>query len=221
MTENQRRIVIKAGLPAEKIYIKPNFYKYNRRPLLWSQRRGYALYIGRLTEEKGIRHLVKAWLDWGTEAPGLHIIGDGPLKKSLEQETFRCGPDKITFLGFVSEEEKHKQLSEAKLLVMPSLEYTETFGLVLIEAFAHGVPTAVSDVVPINSVSINGTTGFTFEPANTESLLKEVRTAWETPNMLEKLGAGACVEFESKYTEDVNYKMLMGIYEKAIERSKL
>ena len=51
---------------------------------------------------------------------------------------------------------------------------------------------------------------------NRQSLLNTVRTAWETPSLLEELGAGARAEFESKYTEDVNYKILMDIYEQAL-----
>ncbi len=216
MTEDQRNLVIEAGLPAEKVFIKPNFYKHNKKPLPWSQRNGYALYIGRLTEEKGIRHLIKAWLEWGIEAPSLHIIGDGPLKRSLEQDVYQYASGKITFLGFVSDDEKDKQLSEANLLIMPSLEYTETFGLVLIEAFSHGVPTAVSDVVPLNSVSINGLTGFTFKPANPISLLEKVRTAWNTPGLLEQLGQAAWTEFMAKYTKNANYRALLNIYSKAM-----
>ena len=55
---------------------------------------------------------------------------------------------------------------------------------------------------------------------NRQSLLNTVRTAWETPSLLEELGAGARAEFESKYTEDVNYRSLMDIYEKTIARKK-
>jgi len=50
--------------------------------------------------------------------------------------------------------------------------------------------------------------------------LNTVRTAWETPSLLEELGAGARAEFESQYNEDVNYRSLMDIYEKTIARKK-
>jgi glycosyltransferase involved in cell wall biosynthesis len=57
-----------------------------------------------------------------------------------------------------------------------------------------------------------------FEPGNPDSLLRQIRAAWEKPGLLERLGAGARAEFEAKYREDENYKMLMGIYEKALLR---
>ena len=103
--------------------------------------------------------------------------------------------------------------------ILPS-ECYETFGLVVVEAFAHGTPSAVSDLGPLPSIVQHGKSGIVFQPANPESLLKEVRTAWETPGLLERLGQGARAEFENKYTEEANYAALMEIYRQAIEVSR-
>jgi len=105
------------------------------------------------------------------------------------------------------------------LLVLPS-EWFEGFPMVIREAFAFGTPVAVSNIGPLPSIVQHGKNGVVFEPENPQSLLNTVRTAWEAPNLLEKLGAGARAEFESQYNEDVNYRSLMDIYEKTIARKK-
>ena len=88
--------------------------------------------------------------------------------------------------------------------------------MVLREAFAFGTPVAASAIGPLPSIVHPGENGVLFAPANPESLLREVRTAWETPGRLEQLGQGARQSFEARYTEDANYRMLMAIYQQAI-----
>ncbi len=89
--------------------------------------------------------------------------------------------------------------------------------MVVREAFAFGTPAAaVSAIGPLPSIVQPGGNGVVFAPANPESLLREVRAAWETPGLLERLGQGARQAFEARYTEDANAQMLMAIYQQAI-----
>ena len=92
--------------------------------------------------------------------------------------------------------------------------------MVVGEAFAFGTPAAVSNLGPLPSIIRAGESGVVFEPASPKSLLGAVRTAWQTPGLLERLGRGARSEFEAKYTEDANCTMLMEIYRRAIEVSR-
>ena len=92
--------------------------------------------------------------------------------------------------------------------------------MVVREAFAFGTPAAVSDIGPLPSIVQHGRSGVVFKPGNPESLLREVRSAWQAPGLLEELGRGARAEFEHRYTEDANYSMLMDIYQKAIAVSR-
>ena len=99
-------------------------------------------------------------------------------------------------------------------------ECLETFGLVVVEAFAHGTPAAVSNLGSLPSIVQHGQSGFVFQPSDSLSLLHEVRTAWQTPGLLESTAQGARREFENKYTEDENYTSLMDIYQQAIKVSR-
>jgi len=87
-------------------------------------------------------------------------------------------------------------------------------------ACAFGTPAAVSDLGPLPSIVQDRKSGIVFQPVNPESMLRELRAAWETPGLLERLGRGARTEFETKYTEEANYAALIEIYQKAIEVSR-
>jgi glycosyltransferase involved in cell wall biosynthesis len=174
------------------------------------------VFAGRLSAEKGVASLLRAWRAWGTNAPELRLVGDGDLR--LELERLACNLP-VRFLGQVDGAEAQRQIAGARLLVLPS-ECLETFGLAVSEAFAFGTPAAVSNIGPLPSIVRHGGSGVVFEPSNPESLLHAVRRAWETPGMLEQLGKGARKEFECKYTEDANYATLMDIYERAIAVSR-
>lgn len=216
LTEFQKELMIKAGLPREKVFVKPNFFPGKPKVKPWSEHHSYVVYAGRLSEEKGVLSLLNAWRDWGPSAPELRIIGDGKLRPVLEKMAYGLP---ISFLGTMSKDDTLEQISLAKLLILPS-ECFETFGLVAIEAFAHGVPVAVSNIGSLSSIVQHGRTGIVFQPSNPLSLLHEVKKAWHTPKLLESLGLNAYAEFESKYTEKANYLMLMEIYNEAIKISQ-
>jgi glycosyltransferase involved in cell wall biosynthesis len=217
LTDFAKNLVIKAGLPGHKVFVKPNFYPGKPVMISFKNRDDRVLFVGRMSREKGVENLIKAWLLWGNTAPELNIIGDGPLRMSLEK--LASLTTRIRFLGQLTVGETVESISYSKLMIVSS-ECFEGFPMVVREAFAFGTPAAVSNIGPLPSIVQHGISGVVFEPANPESLLREVRTAWETPGMLERLGAGARAEFEAKYTEEANYKMLMAIYEQAIEVSK-
>jgi glycosyltransferase involved in cell wall biosynthesis len=145
-----------------------------------------------LTAEKGVINLLKAWQLWGADAPELHIVGDGELRQELESLAKDLP---VRFLGQVSAEEAQQQIAQACLQILPS-EWFEGFPMVVREAFAFGTPAAVSDLGPLPTIVEHGKSGIVFQPANPQSLLAKVREAWETPGLLEVLGAGARHEFE-------------------------
>lgn len=216
LSEFQRELMIEAGLPRAKLHVKPNFYPGNPAIVAWPDRKPYVVFAGRLTAEKGVINLLRAWQAWGQSAPELRLVGDGELRSELERMAtgFR-----VRFLGQLSSDEAQDEIANARLQILPS-ECFEGFPMVVREAFAFGTPAAVSDIGPLPSIVQHGKSGVVFQPANPQSLLHSVRTAWETPGLLEHLGKGARAEFENKYTEDANYATLQEIYRKAIEVSR-
>jgi len=216
LSDFQRQLMSRSGLPASKVHVKPNFYPGMPLTVPWSDRGDYVVFVGRLTAEKGATTLLKAWRLWGSQAPELRVVGDGELRSELE--ALATGLP-VRFLGQVSSAEAQSQIASARLLVLPSVCF-EGFPMVVREAFAFGTPAALSNLGPLPSIVQHGESGVVFQAANPESLLHEVRGAWGAQGRLEKLGQGARREFETKYTEDSNYATLMNIYEQALKVSK-
>jgi glycosyltransferase involved in cell wall biosynthesis len=210
----QKDIVQKAGLPAEKIHIKPNFFpgKPVFRP--YSSRKNCAVFVGRLSPEKGVEDLLEAWAAWGTSAPELRIIGDGPLTASVQQFILQHPFAPIKLIGRLEAQQVEEEISCAKLMIVPSICF-EGFPLVIREAFALGTPVASSNVGPLPSIVGNGVSGINFEAANPISLLAQVSTLWKDQRLLSVLSQGALTAYQKLYNEEANYRKLMEIYDAA------
>lgn len=216
LTGFQRRVMIGAGLPPDKIHVKPNFYPGVPRVLPWAERRDRVVFVGRLSTEKGVGDLVSAWIAWGADAPELAMVGDGPLRAELQARVAALPyAAKVRFVGQVASHEAQRWIAESRLVVMPSVSF-ETFGMVLGEALAFGTPSAVSDVGPLPDIVAHGEAGAIFRAGDAPHLLDTVRTMWNDQARLARLGQRARREFEAHYTESTNYDCLMTIYDRAM-----
>ncbi len=216
LTEFQRDLMIQAGLPAERLYVKPNFFPGAPVVRPWAEREARVVFAGRLSAEKGVVALVRAWLAWGPSAPALRIIGEGELRGEMDRLAATAPEVPIRFLGQLPGAAAQAEIARARLLILPS-EWFEGFPMVVREAFAFGTPAAVSAIGPLPSIVRDGLSGVVFPPGDAAALLAAVRAAWSTPGLLERLGAGARTAFATLYTEDANYRQLMAIYEQAID----
>jgi len=219
LTEFQKDLICRAGLPEKLVFVKPNFFPGDPSVVPWEKRKGNVVFVGRLTGEKGIRALVQSWLKWGVAAPDLLVVGEGSLRGEMKKIVKDAGDVNVHFTGQLESSQGREKIANAKLLVLPS-EWFEGFPMVVQEAFAFGTPVAASNIGALPSIVKQGVNGLLFKPGDPESLLKEVRAAWESPGLLQKLGEGARRSFEDLYTEEANYKILMEIYGQAIERNR-
>lgn len=214
-SEFTRNIFIKGGFPQEKIIVKPNFIYPD--PGLSEKDNQYALFVGRLTPEKGIMTLLEAWQK--LEEIPLKIAGDGPLMDNIQRFLNTNNLKQIEILGQQTHEEVLKLLKEARFLIFPSGWY-EVFPLAIIEAFACGIPAIASRSGVMAEIIKDGYNGLHFAPGNVEDLISKVKWAWTHKKEMEDLDKNARKDFEEKYNAEQNYKMLMDIYKFAIERSK-
>ncbi len=135
LTEFSRRKYIAGGLPANKIVVKPNFISPDPGPRV--RESDYALFVGRLSKEKGIATLLQGL----GELPAIPLLvaGDGPLMAMVEEAAKRDGSSNIKPLGWLPRDEIMGLMKGARFLVIPS-ECYEGFPLTIVEAFACGVP---------------------------------------------------------------------------------
>ncbi|MEA5506342.1 glycosyltransferase [Halotia wernerae UHCC 0503] len=207
LTEFARQKFIAGGLPAEKIVVKPNFV--NPDPGMGSGSGGYALFVGRLSTEKGLDTLLAAWQLLDGKVP-LKIVGDGPLASEVMESVKKL--PQVEWLGRRPMSEVHQLMGEAMFLIFPSKWY-ETFGRVAVEAFAKGTPVIAANIGAIAELVDAGRTGLSFSPGNPEDLAAKVEWALANPTLLAQMRQQVRSEFKAKYTHKENYRRLMEIYE--------
>jgi glycosyltransferase involved in cell wall biosynthesis len=203
---------IKGGLPAGKIFIKPHFVwpDPGERP----QPGDYALFVGRLSEEKGVRLLLKAWLRI-VELP-LVIVGDGPLKQEVDCAAGSAG--RIRLLGWRPAQDVVRIMRGARFLVFPSL-WPEPFGRVIIEAFACGLPVLATRAGAPGEMVHDGRTGLLFSPGDPAELAEKAAWLWAHRKQGRAMGSEARREFLEHYTAEQNYRRLLEIYSIVLGRA--
>jgi glycosyltransferase involved in cell wall biosynthesis len=203
---------VQGGIASSAIAVKPHFVPDEEltaeNPTDTKERSG-AIYIGRLSEEKGVRLLLEAWKDINVP---LKLIGSGPLREELE----RMRTPHVQFVNSLSRSETLEHLRQARFLVVPSTCY-ETFSMVVVEAFSQGIPVlAVGHGAPADLVS-DRRNGLLFKPGDADSLAERAREMSENPDLLQSLSKGARASFKGIYTEEENCRALVGIYKTAVD----
>jgi glycosyltransferase involved in cell wall biosynthesis/GT2 family glycosyltransferase len=208
-----RSVFIRAGIPAEQIEVKPNSVVPD--PGVGSGDGGYGLFVGRLTPEKGIGTLLKAWAELEEDLP-LHIIGDGICRGLVEQAAAR--DKRIVFLGEMPHQHVLEEMRAATCLVMSS-EWYETFGRTIVEAYAAGTPVVASRMGSMQELLVHEETGLLFEAGSASALAEAICKLCRRSDLPE-LRRRARREFEDKYSIEQSYRCLMTIYESASRRHR-
>lgn len=197
------------GVPAEKFVTKPNFVTNGDQA---DEPRGdHFLFIGRLTEEKGIAVLLEAFA--GTDLQ-LRIAGDGPLR-NLVVKTAANHPN-IRYLGSLGRTAIDEQLAVCTALIFPSIWY-EGMPMTLTEAFAAGTPVIASDLGAMQTMIHDGQNGWHFPAADAIALRQKAARWLEADDAFkQRIGEQARQEYEQHYTADRNKTLLLHIYQLAI-----
>lgn len=214
LTDFARGKFIRAGLPAQKIVVKPNFVHPD--PGVGDSRGDYALFAGRLVPEKGIATLLAAAERLGGRIP-LKIVGEGPLTDQV-----RAGTRRIPGLEWVGQQPPEGVLAlmkDARALVVPSIHY-DSFALVVAEAYSVGLPVVASHLGSLPSLVQDGRTGLLFRPGDPDDLAAKLTWLWTHPREREEMRREARQEFESNYSGARNYEMMMAVYARATAHSR-
>lgn len=213
-SEFLRQKYVTAGFDASRIIVKPNFA--NHEPKLYDGDRGYALFVGRLSAEKGVGTLLAAW-KLLPNIP-LIIVGDGP-----QGETLRASAEQlrnVTFVGAVGHSEVLGYVRRARYLVVPS-ECNESLSMVTLEAFGCGTPVIASKLGALPEVITGSRNGLFFRPRDPLDLACKAAHLWSHPEEASALGKGARSEFEMRFSAERNYEQLLGAYAKTLASASL
>jgi len=211
LSDFSRRKFIEGGLPAERIMVKPNFLVTD--PGTGDHTGGFALFVGRLSAEKGVHTLLQAWRQLPRTFP-LKIVGDGPLLGTIAQS-----PANVEWIGHVPKDRVLSLMRDATFLVVPSEVY-ENFPLTVLEAFATGLPVIASGHGALEELVLDGQTGRLFRPGNAGALSATLEWALNHRDDMQAMAQRARAEFEAKYSPERNYDLLMRVYNAARGRQE-
>lgn len=199
-------------LKPKQLAVKPNFTQ--DLGIGQSNREDFFLYVGRLTTEKGIETLLKAH---SLQNFPLKIVGDGPLRERVAQ--YAAANPGIDYLGFQDREQVLEFLKHAKALIFSS-EWLETFGMTIIEAFSTGTPVIAANIGGAAQLVDDGVNGLLYSPGNAAELAGQVQRLVQNSRLASRMGVIARQSYEVRYTPEVNYRLLISIYEDAIRSKK-
>lgn len=213
LTEFARSKFVHGGLPADKIVVKPNCVDPD--PGERTETIGdYALFVGRVSEEKGALTLIRAWQKLKERIP-LRIMGDGPALGSLETQVAAARMDHVSFIERQSRNAVIAAMKRARFVIFPSQLY-ENMPLTILEAFACGVPVVASRLGAMQEMVEEEVTGAFFDPNDADDLARVVGKTWSLGKDLQVWGKQARREFERHYSAPANYRALKRIYAEAI-----
>lgn len=213
LTEFSRTVLVRAGLPEAKTFVKPNFVPTRMTSDL--VRHSQMAFVGAISRAKGAHLLLQAWSRIMPTDSNLVLIGDGPDRVKLQQE-YASNPT-ISWYGVLPHEEVLQTLSESQFLVLPSLCY-ENFPLVLLEAWSVGTPVVVPDHGAFPSLVSHCQQGMLFSSGDVESLAITLTQALETrDDVWTQWSQSARKKYLAHYTQDANYEQLMYIYSRVVQ----
>ena len=199
-SDHIRGYLADGGVVSERIALHPHIVAaagLNSAAAKPSER--YVAFLGRLSPEKGLMLLMRA----AERFPhmGFKIGGTGPMEDDLRAYVRKHNLSNVWFCGFFAGEDKNRFLREATLLAAPS-ECYESFGQVVVEAYASGTPVIAANHGGLASLVQDGETGWLFRPGDEEHFLDVLQRAWDFPD-LGKISRSAFDYFEKKLSEDV------------------
>lgn len=207
LSEFAKEKLEQTGVPADRIHVKPNFIE-PLQDLRKVDKKERAVFVGRLSFEKGVVQLVENWKEINYP---LFIIGSGPLEKKLHLAA--RGNRNIVFTGSMGNREVRAFLRESSFLLFPSTWF-EGFGLTIVEAMSVGVPVVATDLGPRREVVADGITGFLYDPENKKEFIDKVLRLINDKDLLKRMGDAAKKKYQEQYLPDVSLKLLTNIYEK-------
>jgi len=183
---------------------KPNTFKGN-----------YMLFLGRLSEEKGIETLIEAW-QLSKIKDILKVVGTGELLEKYKSKYY----NNIEFLGFKKGDGLINLIRNASFIVIPS-EVQENNPLTIVESYAFGKPVIASNVGGIPEIVLDNKTGFIFEMGSVENLSEKIKLAEKiNPEEYLQMSQNARNFAEEHFDEDEHYNTLLSIYKETIDKYK-
>lgn len=211
LNDNQIKLLENIGFEKNKIIKKYNFVpdaEANLKAVTVEKLpKRYAVFYGRIGEEKGIRILMKVWSK--LENIPLVVMGSGPL-----EEEFKIWADKqdnVYYMGYVQHDKCLSIVKGGEFVVFPSIWY-EGCSMVEIETESLGKGLVATDLGFSEEAIENGVNGYKVSLGDVDGFVKVIEKLWNDPEKCKLVGKNARADYENKYLPEDNYNQLMDIY---------
>jgi glycosyltransferase involved in cell wall biosynthesis len=210
----EKRICVSMGIPAENIDVVHHFVETTDGDPAPLPMNGDALFIGRLSPEKGVDRLIEAWRQLGANRQ-LVIAGDGPEFGRLQAMIAEYELKNVKMLGFVPKSQQDELWKNTAFSLVPSI-WEEPFGMVVLESWAHGRPVVAHKIGALTEIIRHGETGFLADPHDTADLASKIETAFSTtPAELREMGIAGHKELSGHYSKARWIGEINDVYRKA------
>jgi glycosyltransferase involved in cell wall biosynthesis len=209
LSQAHRNLHLKMGLPDRTLHVVPHFQEFRPAEVSMLPQNGYALFLGRLSPEKGVANLLDGWKQLKTPGARLVVAGTGPEESRLRRIIAENKLTSVELRGYV-EPAQHRELwANAKFLIVPSI-WHEPFGLVVLEAFAHGRPLVVSNRGSLSEVA--GESGLVVDPGKPEEIANACdRLFWET-KLAQEMGTSGIRRLQRVYNREIWLEKIRKVY---------
>jgi glycosyltransferase involved in cell wall biosynthesis len=216
ISESQRRALDGMNLPPERSFVKWNLVP--RTAPVATQDEGRVSYLGRLDRAKGLSVLMDGWDGYlrgdGDPKLRLSIAGNGPLMPVIED--WASQRRSVDLLGVLDRDGCRNLVARSRAVVVPSA-WEETFGLVVVESMAGGVPVIAAGHGSLPELVSDGANGVLFRPGDAGDLASVLADVAADPERWQHLGAEARLTYEAQWDPDANLSRLLEIYQFAVE----
>jgi glycosyltransferase involved in cell wall biosynthesis len=199
------------GVPRDRLLHIRNFVNFATHKPQYDDGR-YALFVGRLSKEKGVLTLLAAVEN--LDVP-VRIVGDGPLKSEYEGFVAERKMKHVTFEGYKSGDNLKRLYENAAFLVIPS-EWYENAPMTVLEAYAYGKPVIGSRIGGIPEMIDHGRTGLLFAMGDAGWLTECIRKLWLDKSLCRQMGHATHDKVEREFSSEVHYEHLMEVYKKLL-----
>ena len=210
ISEAQKEEHVRIGIPAEKIRVVYHFLEPEGAPLPPAPAKApTALFVGRLSVEKGVASLLEAWRLIGGGERKLLIIGDGPERAKLERQAE--GLKGVQFLGFVTRNEQQEHWRQALFSVVPSI-WKEPFGMTVLEAWAKGRPVVAHRVGALPELVRHGSDGLLARSDEVSDLAAQLDHFFSHPEAAAAMGLAGRRRLETDFSRKIWLQKIGEIY---------
>jgi glycosyltransferase involved in cell wall biosynthesis len=212
ISEAQKREHMRMGIPPERITVIHHFLEPDS-PVLPPSKTATAIFVGRLSLEKGVDRLLEAWKKIGGGERRLLIMGDGPERANLERRA--RGTQGIQFVGFQTKGEQRRYWQEALFSVVPSI-WLEPFGMTVLESWAYGRPVVAHTIGAMPELIRDGVDGLLVNPESIEDLAGKMDTLLSNPKQAVTMGWSGRQHLEDHFNQRRWLREIETIYDDLI-----